>query len=686
MNDDIGADTPIATSSDGITVRKSFEGEAFAVPAIKFELESDRNEPVAIRLIDHIPEDFPMDCVGFHPEYENDNWTAYKDHRVQYNRTIEPDEQVLTVYGIRLTDPEDVPGFMTEPELYEVGTFEEETAPGVGPVEEDEPGGPDAVEEHTIVDIVSEDSTQLVRDIITDESETLPGLEDKAIPQAAEADGGDPLGDSFDESSADVEPIPAGNDEEVITESVDEGGDAGGLNLPPTEEESSSGLDLPSDESEPEGLSLPEDDAESGGLDLPSDTELSAGGDESSGDGLSLPDEPDETADADGLNLPTDDDEQGDTLESRTETDAEGGLDLPEEDAAESFDSPDEPSTEDEPAEDLGIPEAEDDEPVTNPDELIESVEESDDTGGQEETAELSDSPDDTTDSDVSPEPAFAGDGSVAATLANEIRQGAVDDADLQILRERLDFDPPESTNVRLRHLQSRVEDLAAYAEALEEFIDEHGTAAKILEPIEEDADELEARLAEMEAEIEEDEVQDQLSDIRSELETTPEPDEIEELEQQVEELQAIEDEVAAIRDLEDEVDALQDVEDKVDALQKIEAEVDAIGSVGEEVSQLEVEFEELEELVGANTEDVTSISGDVEEVRAELDAVADIETEIASVSEDVSDLSEELSHVEDGLTKELESVRGDVEEIHEELADIQEWRGQLNNVFGNVE
>jgi prefoldin subunit 5 len=55
--------------------------------------------------------------VGFHPDYEGDNWTAYRDNRVAYERTLDPGESVLTVYGIRIDDPEEAEAFLGEPEI-----------------------------------------------------------------------------------------------------------------------------------------------------------------------------------------------------------------------------------------------------------------------------------------------------------------------------------------------------------------------------------------------------------------------------------------------------------------------------------------------------------------------------------------------------------------------------------------
>lgn len=123
MSNERDPDSPVSVTTGEVRVGKAFEADRFPVPAIAFEIESLVDEPIRIRLVDDIPESFPMEGVGFHPDYEGDNWTAYRDNRVAYERTLEPGESVLTVYGIRIDDPEEAEDFLEEPaiELIEHG-------------------------------------------------------------------------------------------------------------------------------------------------------------------------------------------------------------------------------------------------------------------------------------------------------------------------------------------------------------------------------------------------------------------------------------------------------------------------------------------------------------------------------------------------------------------------------------
>src|SRR6056297_2259059 len=200
MSDFTEGNEVVTSSSSGVTVDKSFDGDGFAVPAIKFEIRSRRDEPVSVRITDRVPEDFPMDNVGFHPNFENDNWTAYKDHRVQFERTLEPSEDLVTVYGIRISDREEADRFLRPPMVDAVAASEDREA-------NDDP----QVEDNTITDIVSEDSSQVVRDVIAGESD-LPGLgEETDAPD--DPLGGDPLGGEETDPLAEASEDPLGGSE-----------------------------------------------------------------------------------------------------------------------------------------------------------------------------------------------------------------------------------------------------------------------------------------------------------------------------------------------------------------------------------------------------------------------------------------------------------------------------------------
>ena len=143
-----------------VTVTKSYAPEEFPVPAIKFVVESTADERLDVRVVDTIPEEFPMENVGFHPDFEKDNWTAYRTHKVEYDRTLDPGESVTTVYGIRLEETEPA-AFMIDPELELLG------GDGLGSTDQ------------ALDAVLGDDSNQVVRDVLSGQRESLPGLDDE---------------------------------------------------------------------------------------------------------------------------------------------------------------------------------------------------------------------------------------------------------------------------------------------------------------------------------------------------------------------------------------------------------------------------------------------------------------------------------------------------------------------------
>ncbi|MFC3959884.1 hypothetical protein [Halovivax cerinus] len=177
----------VTVNRDDVTVTKRYAPDEFPVPAIRFEISSDRPEPAAVRLTEDIPESFPMDAVGFHPEYHSDQWTAYQDHRVQFEGVVEPNESLVTVYGIRLDDELDPAAFLTEPsiEAYSEHDVVESTAADVS----------ESVEE-----VVSSEGADAVKRLLSGDADSVPGLESEGAP-SAESSGSD----SEDESSSEIE-------------------------------------------------------------------------------------------------------------------------------------------------------------------------------------------------------------------------------------------------------------------------------------------------------------------------------------------------------------------------------------------------------------------------------------------------------------------------------------------------
>ena len=204
MSHESDVDRTVSVSDGDVRVEKSFARDEFPVPAIKFRLVSESDDPVHVRLVDRIPEDFPMEGVGFHPDYGGDNWTAYKDHRVEYERTLDPGESTTIVYGIRLEDASDAAGFLSEPVL------ERPPVPGEAP--EDRAGA-------DVDDILGTDRSQLVRDALQGNGR-LANQEPPADP-ADDDPGVEPIAEPSTDGNgepSDAEPEPIDGDAEPAIE------------------------------------------------------------------------------------------------------------------------------------------------------------------------------------------------------------------------------------------------------------------------------------------------------------------------------------------------------------------------------------------------------------------------------------------------------------------------------------
>ena len=113
---DVEPDEPVVESDAGVTIEKSYEPEDFPVPAIAFVIRSERDEPASIRLVDTVPQEVRSEDIGFHPEYGAEFWEQ-EGNTITFMRTFEPDEEFVTVCGLRGQAADDIDQFLTEPRL-----------------------------------------------------------------------------------------------------------------------------------------------------------------------------------------------------------------------------------------------------------------------------------------------------------------------------------------------------------------------------------------------------------------------------------------------------------------------------------------------------------------------------------------------------------------------------------------
>jgi len=204
---DVEPDELVVESDAGVTVEKSYEPEDFPVPAIAFVIRSERDEPASIRLVDTVPQEVRSEDIGFHPEYGAEFWEQ-EGNTITFTRTFEPDEEFVTVCGLRGQAADDIDRFLTEPRLDSV-----------------EPSGGADDSEAVVRDVIDEeaDSSDPV-DLESDEVDFDIELEDPSggtrttgepdqqddvdVPDVSLEPDVEPESESESEPDTDVEPEP----------------------------------------------------------------------------------------------------------------------------------------------------------------------------------------------------------------------------------------------------------------------------------------------------------------------------------------------------------------------------------------------------------------------------------------------------------------------------------------------
>ncbi|MFC6942845.1 hypothetical protein ACFQE8_23275 [Salinirubellus sp. GCM10025818] len=190
------------------------------------------------------------------------------------------------------------------------------------------------------------------------------------------------------------------------------------------------------------------------------------------------------------------------------------------------------------------------------------------------------------------------------------------------------------SVGVRIDRLNARIEEFAAYADALEDLIDDHGTAPEFIDRTERDLADLDARVESIRQEVNtvEETHDEDVDDLREKTDG---------LDRRIDSArQALETELG---DLRGQVGVVHSEVDRVDAaVERIDTELADQGSA---VGDIEGDLKGLDDRV-------TGVEDGLHDVQATIEAV---ENDVAAVSDDVRAMREEL-----------ESLRGAVESLNE--------------------
>lgn len=228
------------------------------------------------------------------------------------------------------------------------------------------------------------------------------------------------------------------------------------------------------------------------------------------------------------------------------------------------------------------VPGLEDDEDGTAPDEEVETLDLKD--PNQSERAAQSG------DGDGGTAEAKGGDSvsstvNVVQAMANEIRQKNVSAEDIQLLRQAFDVATEDgSTSAKVTQLQSDISDLRAYTSALEEFLDENGTAEEVIEDFRAQLDGFDDRLADFESQLSGH--GDQLDSVTSEVKSVS--NEVDSMSTDVDEMG---EDVDTVSDgLEQVQDAISEIEEDIEGIESNMVEDD----VAERMDSIEEDIEAL--------------------------------------------------------------------------------------------
>lgn len=271
---------------------------------------------------------------------------------------------------------------------------------------------------------------------------------------------------------------------------------------------------------------------------------------------------------------------------------------------------------------------------------------------------------------------------SIGEKLAAELEAGTLSEEAEETIRRRLlaeERPVPGSVDARLDQLQNDVSRLRAYTNALEEFLDEEGSAEEIIARFDEQMRSFEDELASMEEGM--GSFETELVSFEEDLRTVEQ--EIASLEGNVEtienDLQTVDDDVRAV---EDEVETVgeavervnEDVEMVTEDVESVEVDVQC---VTDQVRAVEDELATVETRADGQDRVIASLSADVASRAEDHDSLAE---EVSTVQRDVQGLSSTVSRLEEHVPESDVDARLDA--MEEDVAEATRVIDQIHDVF----
>ena len=205
-------------SAGEVTVTKRLDTNRFNTPAVSLEITSTADRSTSVTVTEPIPDSFAIENVGFHPEFGSEHWSISED-QIVFDRTIDPGEEYITVYGVRNVTDDELHKFLD-------GETVVSTSDGVGVSLEDAAGGDGS--DDPIEELLLEADDETVRDVITGEDdslteEDLDGSEAEDVEEDLDESEAEDAEEDTDESEAeDMEEDLDESEAEDAEEDLDE--------------------------------------------------------------------------------------------------------------------------------------------------------------------------------------------------------------------------------------------------------------------------------------------------------------------------------------------------------------------------------------------------------------------------------------------------------------------------------
>lgn len=115
----------------GIVVAKRVDVESLPLPAVSYELRSERDERTEVTLVERLPATVDPDRVGYHPDYGGDGWSCYDGGELVWRGELGPRESRRLVLATWLDAPDSALSLLTPPTVEAVRTVRRDADPHV---------------------------------------------------------------------------------------------------------------------------------------------------------------------------------------------------------------------------------------------------------------------------------------------------------------------------------------------------------------------------------------------------------------------------------------------------------------------------------------------------------------------------------------------------------------------------